>query len=163
MAKQVLSVLVENKAGVLSRVAGLFTRRGFNIDSLAVGTTEDENTSCMTIVVNGDEQEVEQVAKQLGKLIEVIKVRRLAADESVLRELALIKVRAEAGTRAEITQIVDIFRAKIVDVAQGSMTIEMTGMRDKHEALLELLIPFGIIEVVKTGTVALARGNKKED
>ena len=163
MSKQVLSVLVENKAGVLSRISGLFSRRGFNIDSLAVGTTEDEYTSRMTIVVNGDEQEVQQVAKQLGKLIDVIKVRRLQAEESVLRELALIKVKTDSGTRAEITQIVDIFRAKIVDVAQESMTIEMTGMRDKHDALLELLIPFGILEVVKTGTVALGRGTKKED
>ena len=157
MSKQVLSVLVENRAGVLSRISGLFSRRGFNIDSLAVGTAEDENTSRMTIVVNGDEQEVEQVAKQLGKLIDVIKIRRLDSEESVLRELALIKVKSDSASRAEITQVIDIFRAKIVDVALDTMTIEMTGTKDKHEALLELLAPFGICEIVRTGTIALER------
>jgi acetolactate synthase-1/3 small subunit len=160
MAKHTLSVLVENHAGVLSRVAGLFSRRGFNIDSLAVGVTEDPNVSRMTIVVDGDEYTVEQVTKQLNKLIDVIKIRELDPNDSVTRELALIKVNANSSTRSEIIQIVDIFRAKIVDVSKNTLTIEMTGSADKIAAFEEMLRQFGIKEMVRTGVVAIERGNQ---
>lgn len=160
MAKHILSVLVENHAGVLSRVAGLFSRRGFNIDSLAVGITENPEVSRMTIVVDGDEHTVEQVSKQLNKLIDVIKIKRLDKHESVSRELALIKVSANAATRSEIVQLVEIFRAKIVDVSKSTLTIEASGSEDKVSALEDLLKPFGIREVVRTGTIAIERGNR---
>ncbi len=160
MAKHILSVLVENHAGVLSRVAGLFSRRGFNIDSLAVGITENPEVSRMTIVVDGDEHTVEQVSKQLNKLIDVIKIKRLDKHESISRELALIKVSANAATRSEIVQLVEIFRAKIVDVSKSTLTIEASGSEDKVSALEDLLKPFGIREVVRTGTIAIERGNR---
>ncbi|MDK2800175.1 MAG: acetolactate synthase small subunit [Clostridiales bacterium] len=160
MAKHTLSVLVENHAGVLSRVAGLFSRRGFNIDSLAVGVTEDPNVSRMTIVVDGDDYTVEQVTKQLNKLIDVIKIRQLNPSDSVARELALIKVTANSSTRPEIIQIVDIFRAKIVDVSKNTLTIEMTGVADKIAAFEEMLKQFGIKEMVRTGMIAIERGNQ---
>ncbi|NLY42804.1 MAG: acetolactate synthase small subunit [Clostridiaceae bacterium] len=160
MPKHTLSVLVENHAGVLSRVAGLFSRRGFNIDSLAVGVTEDPNVSRMTIIVDGDDYTVEQVTKQLNKLIDVIKIRRLNPEESVQRELALIKVNATSATRSEIIQIVDIFRANIVDVSKNTLTIEMTGSEDKIAAFEEMLKQFGIKEMVRTGMIAIERGNK---
>ena len=160
MAKHTLSVLVENHAGVLSRVAGLFSRRGFNIDSLAVGITEDPEISRMTIVVDGDDYIVEQVGKQLNKLIDVIKIKELDDTESVSRELALIKVGAVASTRSEIMQLVEIFRAKIVDVSKNTLTIESSGTSDKVEALLDMLRPFGIKEIVRTGTIAIERGGK---
>ncbi len=160
MAKHTLSVLVENHAGVLSRVAGLFSRRGFNIDSLAVGVTEDTSVSRITIVVDGDDYTIEQVTKQLNKLIDVIKIRQLDPSESVSRELALVKVTASSTNRAEIIQMVDIFRAKIVDVAQSSLTIEMTGSVPKIEAFIDMLKPFGIREMVRTGTIAIDRGSK---
>jgi len=160
MAKYTLSVLVENHAGVLSRVAGLFSRRGFNIDSLAVGVTENPDISRMTIVVDGDEYTVEQVSKQLNKLIDVIKIKRLDDHESISRELALIKVAANAATRSEIMQLVEIFRAKIVDVSKSTLTIEASGDGDKVAALEELLRQFGIKEVVRTGTIAIERGNR---
>jgi len=160
MAKHILSVLVENHAGVLSRVAGLFSRRGFNIDSLAVGVTEDPNVSRMTIVVDGDDYTVEQVTKQLNKLIDVIKIRQLSPSDSVSRELALIKVNATSATRSEIIQIVNIFRAKIVDVSKNTLTIEMTGSEDKIEAFEEMLKQFGIREIVRTGMIAIERGNQ---
>lgn len=160
MAKHTLSVLVENHAGVLSRVAGLFSRRGFNIESLAVGVTENPDISRMTIVVDGDEYVVEQVSKQLNKLIDVIKLKQLDARDSVSRELALIKVSATASTRAEIIQIVEIFRAKIVDVSKNTLTIEISGGIDKVTALEDMLKQFGIKEIVRTGTIAIERGNK---
>lgn len=160
MAKHTLSVLVENHAGVLSRVAGLFSRRGFNIDSLAVGVTENPEISRMTIVVNGDDNTVEQVCKQLNKLIDVIKVRQLDSSDSVERELALIKVEANAATRSEIIQIVEVFRAKIVDISKNTLTIEASGGVEKVGALENMLRQFGIKEIVRTGTIAIQRGNK---
>lgn len=160
MAKHTLSVLVENHAGVLSRVAGLFSRRGFNIDSLAVGVTENSNISRITIVVDGDEYTVEQVSKQLNKLIDVIKIKQLEKSESVSRELALIKVSANASTRSEIIQIVEIFRANIVDVSKNTLTIEISGTTQKVSALEDMLRQFGIREIVRTGTIAIERGNK---
>ncbi|MGE4283277.1 MAG: acetolactate synthase small subunit [Clostridia bacterium] len=160
MPKHTLSVLVENHAGVLSRIAGLFSRRGFNIDSLAVGVTENPSVSRMTIVVDGDEYTVEQVTKQLNKLIDVIKIRELNPSDSVTRELALIKVNANSTTRSEIIQIVNIFRAKIVDVSKSTLTIEMTGSADKIAAFEEMLSQFGIKEMVRTGVIAIERGNQ---
>ncbi|MGB9812108.1 MAG: acetolactate synthase small subunit [Thermovenabulum sp.] len=158
--KTILSVLVENHPGVLSRVAGLFSRRGFNIDSLAVGTTENPEISRMTIVVDGDEYVVEQVKKQLNKLVDVIKVSKISSDDSVSRELVLIKVDAEPKTRSEIIQIAEIFRANIVDVSRKSMIIELTGDKDKINAFEELIRPFGIKELVRTGLIAMNRGPK---
>lgn len=160
MAKHTLSVLVENHPGVLSRVAGLFSRRGFNIDSLAVGVTENPDISRMTIVVDGDDYTVEQVSKQLNKLIDVIKIKQLDRGDSVSRELALIKVKATATTRAEIIQIVEIFRANIVDVSKNTLTIEASGGTSKVSALEDMLKQFGIKEIVRTGTIAIERGNK---
>jgi len=158
--KTILSVLVENHPGVLSRVAGLFSRRGFNIDSLAVGTTENPEISRMTIVVEGDEYIVEQVKKQLNKLVDVIKVSKISSDDSVSRELVLIKVDAEPKNRSEIIQIAEIFRANIVDVSRRSMIIELTGDKDKINAFEELVRPFGIKELVRTGLIAMNRGPK---
>ncbi|MGP8322035.1 MAG: acetolactate synthase small subunit [Methanosarcinaceae archaeon] len=158
--KHILAVLVENKFGVLTRVAGLFSRRGYNIDSLAVGVTEDPTISRMTIVVRGNDHVLEQVTKQLNKLIDVIEVTDISSDESVERELALIKVSADANNRSEIIQIVDIFRARIIDVAAKSMTIEVTGDENKIVGIEQLLRPFGIEEVVRTGKIALVRGIK---
>ena len=160
MAKHTLSVLVENHAGVLSRVAGLFSRRGFNIDSLAVGVTEDPEVSRMTIVVDGDDYVVEQVSKQLNKLVDVIKIKRLDDNDSVSRELALIKVNANATTRGEILQIVEVFRANVIDISKNTLTIEITGSLDKVAALEDMLKPFGIKEIARTGMIALERGNK---
>ena len=156
--KHTLSVLVENKPGVLARVAGLFSRRGFNIDSLAVGVTERPEVSRITVVVDVEEHSLEQVYKQLNKLINVIKVIDLPDDNSVQRELVLFKVKANPSTRAEIIEIVDIFRGKIVDVGRGTLTIEVTGQGSKLGAMEELLKPYGIAEIVRTGVVALARG-----
>lgn len=155
-----LSVLVQNKPGVLARTAGLFSRRGYNIESLTVGVTEDEGISRMTIVVRGDDTIVEQVEKQLNKLIEVIKVTDLTKESYVDRELVLIKVAAEAASRSEIMQIVDIFRARVVDVAPKSLIIEVTGDEGKITALTCMLKQFGIKEIVRTGTLALGRGPK---
>lgn len=160
MSKHILSVLVENHAGVLSRVAGLFSRRGFNIDSLAVGTTDDDKISRMTIVVDGDDYIIEQVTKQLDKLIDVIKIKHLDKNDSVSRELALVKVNATSKTRSEIIQVVDIFRAKIVDVSKTTLTIEMTGSHDKIVALLDMLSQFGVCEMARTGMVSIERGDK---
>jgi acetolactate synthase, small subunit len=155
-----LSILVENHYGVLTRVAALFARRGYNIDSLAVGRTEDPDVSRMTIVVYGDDSVIEQVIKQLYKLIEVIKVVHLSKEEYVDRELALIKVAATSETRAEILQIVEIFRAKVVDVGSNTMMIEITGGSEKIVAIEKLLRPFGIKELARTGKVGLLRGAK---
>lgn len=160
MAKHILSVLVENYAGVLSRVAGLFSRRGFNIDSLAVGVTENPDVSRMTIVVDGDEYVVEQVSKQLNKLINVIRVKKLDSGDSVSRELALIKVNATTANRSEIVQIVEIFRDKIVDVSKTTLTIEASGDADKLKALEDMLKQYGIKEIVRTGLISIERGNK---
>lgn len=157
--KYTMSVLVENHPGVLSKVSGLFSRRGFNIDSLAVGITEDPKISRMTIVVDGDEYIVEQVAKQLYKLIDVIKVVNIP-ESSVIRELALIKVNATVESRSGITEILDIFRAKVVDINKNTMTIEITGDSSKIDAIQNMLQPFGILELVRTGAVAIERGAK---
>src|SRR5688572_15806978 len=158
--KHTISVLVENKFGVLSRVAGLFSARGYNIESLSVGETLDPSVSRMTIVVDGDEFVIEQVMKQLHKLIDVIKVSDLADDDHVERELMLIRVNAEPQHRAEILRTADIFRAKVVDVTPMSFVLEATGDEGKLEALIELLKPMGVQEVVRTGKVAIARGPK---
>lgn len=156
--KHTLSVLVENKPGVLARVAGLFSRRGFNIDSLAVGVTEKPEISRITVVVNVEEHSIEQVYKQLNKLINVIKVVDLPDENSVQRELVMVKVKADSKNRAEIIEIVDIFRGKIVDVGKGTLSIEVTGTGSKLQALEDLLKPYGIAELVRTGVVALSRG-----
>ncbi len=158
--KHTLSVLVENKPGVLARIAGLFRRRGFNIDSLAVGTTEDPDVSRMTIVVDAETHRLEQVTKQLHKLINVIKVSDIPAEELVGRELVLIKVTADPSVRAQIIEIADIFRAKIVDVASNTLTVEATGTEEKIRALEDLLKSYGIKELVRTGRIALTRGSK---
>lgn len=158
--KHTLAILVENKPGVLTRVAGLFSRRGFNIESLAVGVTENLDISRITIVVTGDDKILEQVEKQLNKLIDVIRVSDIPADESVNRELALIKVGVDSTTRAEVMQIVDIFRAKIVDVGIKSLVIEVTGDESKINAIEQLLRQFGIKEMVRTGKIAMNRGAK---
>ena len=155
--KHTISVLVENHFGVLARVAGLFSARGFNIDSLAVGETQDETISRMTIVVHGDDRIVEQIIKQLNKLIDVIKVVDISDDEIIDRELVLAKVTASQTSRNEIMQIVNTFRGKIVDVNPETMTIEVTGGESKIDAMLELLKPLGIREVVRTGLIAVAR------
>lgn len=160
--KHTLSVLVDNEPGVLTRVAGLFARRGFNIDSLAVGPTEDANYSRMTIVVDGESHTLEQVTKQLHKLINVLKINDLDPKDSIERELVLIKVNASATTRAQIIEIVDIFRASIVDVAKNTLTIEITGSSDKLNAFEEMLRPYGIKELARTGKIALSRGLKSE-
>ncbi|MBS3969850.1 MAG: acetolactate synthase small subunit [Clostridia bacterium] len=158
--KHTLAVLVENKPGVLTRIAGLFARRGYNIESLAVGETEEPSISRMTIVVEGDEKVIEQVTKQLHKLIEVIKLTDITQEENVDRELILIKVNAEPTVRAEIMQIVDIFRARIVDIGRDSLIIEATGDTGKIKAIETSLKPFGIRELVRTGKVAMVRGAK---
>jgi acetolactate synthase-1/3 small subunit len=156
--KHTIVALVEDKPGVLNRIASLFRRRGFNIESLAVGGSEHPSLSRMTIVAGGDAAEVEQVRKQLDKLINVVRVTDITEENIVARELALIKVKATASTRSEIIQIVDIFRANIVDVATDSLIVEVTGDEDKVSSLLELLRAFGIKEVSRTGRIALIRG-----
>lgn len=161
MKKHVLSVLVENHSGVLSRVSGLFSRRGYNIDSLSVGETEDPKISRMTIVTSADEYTLEQIKKQLNKLIDVIKVIELKEDCSVSRELALIKISATKENRAEIIEIANIFRAHIVDVSNQSVVVEATGDQGKIAALNNMLAPYGIKEVVRTGLTALERGEKE--
>ena len=153
-----LSVLVEDKPGVLARVASLFSRRGFNIQSLAVGATEQKNLSRMTIVVQVEDFPLEQVTKQLNKLINVIKIVEQDEGQSVSRELALIKVRTDAATRSQVIEAVNLFRAKVVDVSTESLTIEATGTPEKLEAFLRVLEPYGIREIVQSGIVSLARG-----
>ena len=157
-SKHTLVALVEDKPGVLNKVASLFRRRGFNIESIAVGRIEQPGLSRMTIVVDSDSVEVEQIRKQFDKLIEVIKVSDISDSEVVARELALIKVKATASTRSEIIQIVDIFRANIVDVAPDSLMVEVTGDEDKIDSLFTLLRGFGIKEMARTGRIALTRG-----
>jgi acetolactate synthase-1/3 small subunit len=157
--KHTLVALVEDKPGVLNRIASLFRRRAFNIQSLAVGGSEHPGLSRMTIVAGGGSAQVEQVRKQLEKLINVVKVSDITEEDMVARELALIKVKATASTRSEIMQIVDIFRANIIDVAPGSLTVEVTGDEDKLDSLLGLLRDFGVKEISRTGRIALTRGS----
>jgi acetolactate synthase-1/3 small subunit len=156
--KHTIAVIVENKSGVLTRIAGLFSRRSFNIDSLSVGATDNPDYSRMTITVHGDEDVLEQVIKQLSKLINVIRISELVPAESVERELAVIKVSADRESRSEIMQIVNIFRAKIIDVSAKSMIIEATGDEEKVDAIIQLLRQFGIKELARTGKVAMVRG-----
>ena len=158
--KHTLSVLVENKPGVLTRVAGLFARRGFNIDSLVVAETENHRVSRMTITVDEQDQSIEQVTKQLHKLINVLKITALDPAGSVERELLLMKVKADAGNRSAIMQFVEIFRAKIVDVSSEVLIIEMTGARDKVSAFMDLMAPFGVVESMRTGRMAMSRGKR---
>jgi acetolactate synthase-1/3 small subunit len=160
MAKHTLSVLVENKPGVLARIAGLFSRRGYNIDSLAVGPTEHPEISRMTVVVDLEDSPLEQVTKQLNKLIEVLKVVELDGAASVQRELLLVKVRADLSNRSHVLETVQLFRAKVVDVSPDAVVIEATGNSDKLEALLRVLEPFGIKELVQSGMVAVGRGQR---
>ena len=155
-----LSVLVENKPGVLARIAGLFSRRGFNIDSLAVGPTEHPEVSRMTIVVNVEESPLEQVTKQLNKLVEVIKIVELDGAASVSRELLLVKVKADAATRGQVLEIVQLFKAKVVDVATDAVTIQVTGNQDKLDDFLRIVEPFGVRELVQSGMVAIGRGSR---
>lgn len=158
--KYTLSVLVENQAGVLSKVSGLFSRRGFNIDSLAVGITEDSSISRMTIVVDGDEYIVEQLEKQLNKVIPVIKVRTYAPGEYISRELSLIKVNCPAKQRLDIMKISELMGARIVDVTVNTLTLQFADTHEQFETLLDLLKPYGIREIVRTGTVAIEKGSK---
>ena len=160
MSRHTLSVLVEDQPGVLARIAALFSRRGFNIESLAVGPTEAVGVSRMTIVVNAEGLPLEQVTKQLNKLINVLKIVELEAEQSVQRDLVLIKVRSDEATRSAILETVTLFRAKVVDVAHDALTIEATGARDKLEALKRMLEPYGIRELVQSGVVAVARGGR---
>ncbi|MBE3074449.1 MAG: acetolactate synthase small subunit [Actinobacteria bacterium] len=158
--KHTLSVLVENKPGVLTRISALFARRGFNIDSLAVGETEDPRLSRMTIAVDAQDSPLEQVTKQLHKLINVIKITDLDLGKTVARELALLKVKSDSKTRAEVMQLAEIFRANILDVGRKTLTIEITGTHQKIEALEQLLGPHGLVEIVRTGRIAIERGEK---
>jgi len=159
--KHTIAILVEDQPGVMSRVAGLFTRRGFNIDSIAVGHSETPGISRMTIIVNGDHKVLEQVTKQLNKLIDVIRVRDIPAENILERELVLVKVHTESlSVRAEIIQLVEIFKAKVVYVERNTLTIEMSGDEEKVAGFLKLLAPFGVKETVRTGRIAIARSNK---
>jgi len=160
MSRHTLSVLVEDKPGVLARVSSLFSRRGFNIESLAVGPTEVPEVSRMTIVVNVSGLPLEQVTKQLNKLVNVLKIVELDEANSVQRAIALVKVKADAGQRSSILEVVQLFRAKVVDVALDAVTIEVTGNDDKIEALLKLLEPYGIKELVRSGVIATSRGGR---
>jgi len=160
-ANHIISVLVENKAGVLAKISGLFSRRGFNIESLAVGPTDDESISRITLVVNAETHSIEQVVKQLYKLINVLKIQELDPANIVERELVLVKVSADSNTSAEILEIANIFRASIVDVAKKSLVIEITGTSRKIEGIEEMLRPYGILELVRTGKIAINRGSKK--
>jgi acetolactate synthase I/III small subunit len=159
-ARRVISALVENKPGVLARVAGMFSGRGFNIHSLAVAPTLDDKYSRMTIVTHGDEHIVEQIIKQLRKLINVVKVQDLSVGDRVEREMILVRVKATNAKREEVLRITDIFRGKVVDVTHESITLEVTGNEGKIEAILELLAPVGILELIRAGTVAIPRGKK---
>jgi acetolactate synthase-1/3 small subunit len=160
MSKHTLSILVENKPGILARIAALFARRGFNIDSLAVGPTEHPSVSRMTVVVDVEDRPLEQVTKQLNKLINVIKIVELDPGQAVQRELLLLKVRADLESRSHILETVQLFRAKVVDVAADAVTIEATGSAEKLDALLRVLEPFGIRELVQSGVVAVGRGSR---
>lgn len=158
--RHTISVLVENQFGVLARISGLFSGRGFNIDSLSVGETDDPSISRITLVVKGDSSILEQIMKQLHRLVDVIKVSDLTQDEFIDRELALIKVDADSTTRSQIIQIADVFRGKVLDVATASLTVEVTGTEEKVEGMINMLRDFGIREVVRSGKIAISRGNK---
>ena len=158
--QHVLSLLVENKPGILTRVAALFARRGFNIESLAVGTTEVEGVSRMTVVVSLDGQPLEQVTKQLNKLINVLKIAELENDASVARDHMLVKVRTDSSTRSQVLEAVTLFRARVIDVVSDSVVIEVTGDSAKCQAFLKVLEPFGIKELVQSGAIAVSRGSK---
>jgi acetolactate synthase I/III small subunit len=156
--KHILSILVENKPGVLTRIAGLFARRGFNIDTLAVGPTDDPTLSRITLTLDGAMHPIDQVTKQLHKLVNVIKIRDLEPTETVARELALFKISADGASRAEVMQMVEIFRGKIIDVAKRSVIVEVTGSWEKIEAFERMVRPFGLIEMARTGEIAISRG-----
>ena len=156
--KHILSILVENKPGVLTRIAGLFARRGFNIDTLAVGPTDDPTLSRITLTLDGAMQPIDQVTKQLHKLVNVIKIRDLEPAETVARELALFKISADGSQRAEVMQMVEIFRGKIIDVSRRSLIVEVTGSWEKIEAFERMVRPFGLIEMARTGEIAISRG-----
>ena len=160
MSTHTLSVLVENKPGVLARIAGLFSRRGFNIHSLAVGPTEHVEVSRMTIVVNVEESPLEQVTKQLNKLIEVIKIVELDDREAIERELLLVKVKADVETRSQVLDVVQLFKARVVDVATDAITVQVVGNQDKLEDFLRIVEPFGVRELVQSGMVAIGRGGR---
>src|SRR6478735_7168933 len=159
--KHILSILVENKPGVLTRIAGLFARRGFNIDTLAVGPTDDETLSRITLTLDGAMHPIDQVTKQLHKLVNVIKIRDLEPKDTIAREMALFKVSADGQSRGEIMQLSEIFRARIVDVSGRTVTIEVTGTADKIEAFEQMVRPFGLVEMVRTGEIAIARGKSQ--
>ncbi len=156
--KHILSILVQNRPGVLTRIAGLFARRGFNIHTLAVGPTDDPAVSRITLTVDGAKHPIDQVTKQLHKLVNVLKIRDLEPEDSVARELALFKVACDGGNRGEVMQISEIFRGKVVDVGRRSVVIEVTGTDEKIEAFEQLVRPFGLVEMVRTGEIAIARG-----
>ena len=156
--KHTLSILTENKPGVLTRIAGLFARRGFNIDTLTVGPTDDEGISRITLTLDGAMHPIDQVTKQLHKLVNVLKIRDLEPDHTVARELALFKIAAEGAVRSEVLQICEIFRGKVVDVTRRSLIIEVTGTTDKIEAFERMARPFGLIEMMRTGEIAISRG-----
>jgi acetolactate synthase-1/3 small subunit len=160
MRQHIVSCLVENRAGTLSRVSGLFSRRGFNIDSLTVGETEDKSISRMTIAVSGDDRVLEQIVKQLEKLVDVIAVRELDGSSCLRREILLVKVRADAKTRPAVIEMANIFRSRIIDVSPAAITIEATGDMEKLDGLLLILRPYGIMELARTGMVSLERGEK---
>jgi len=159
--KHILSILVENKPGVLTRITGLFARRGFNIDTLAVGPTDDPSLSRITLTLDGATQPIDQVTKQLHKLVNVIKIRDLEPDETVARELALFKITAEGSVRAEVVEVVEIFRGRVVDVARRTLVVEITGSWDKIEAFERMVRPFGMVEMARTGEIAIARGRSE--
>ncbi|MEA2281327.1 MAG: acetolactate synthase small subunit [Solirubrobacteraceae bacterium] len=159
--KHILSILVENKPGVLTRIAGLFARRGFNIDTLAVGPTDDDDLSRITLTLDGAMHPIDQVTKQLHKLVNVLKIRDLEPAETVARELALFKVSADGASRGEVMQIVEIFRGKVIDVTRRSVIAEVTGPHDKIEAFERMVRPFGLVETVRTGEVAVSRGRSE--
>jgi acetolactate synthase-1/3 small subunit len=159
--KHILSILVENKPGVLTRIAGLFARRGFNIDTLAVGPTDDPSVSRVTLTLDGAKHPIDQVTKQLHKLVNVLKIRDLEPGETLARELALFKVNADGAARGEVMQICEIFRAKIVDVTKRSVVAEVTGTYEKVEAFERLVRPFGLIEMARTGEIAISRGRSE--
>ncbi len=158
--RHTISVLLQNKPGVLSRVTGLFSGRGFNIESLSVAPTIEKEVSCLTLVTTGDDAIIEQITKQLHKLIDVIKVTDMAEHEYVEREMVLIRVKADAGTRAEVLRVIDIFRGKVVDVSPKSYAVEVTGNAGKIKAVIDILRPIGIQEIVRTGAVAMTRAAK---
>jgi acetolactate synthase-1/3 small subunit len=160
MKTHILSVLVENRAGTLSRVAGLFSRRGFNIDSLTVGETEDNDVSRMTIAVSGDDAVLEQIVKQLGKLVDVISIRKLDNEDCIKREILLVKVKSDEKNRSAIVEVAAIFRSRVIDISNSTITIEATGSFEKLNGLLCLLRPYGVLELARTGLVALERGAK---